>query len=65
MRLEAEGMQTAITQIANSIHAQSGVNKEGVDAAIQLLMLARYLETQGKFAASNSTKVLMFPTKDR
>jgi len=64
MRLEAAGYETAITQIANAIRVQNGVNKDGVDAALQLLMLGRYLETQAKFAASNGTKVLMFPTKD-
>jgi hypothetical protein len=27
-------------------------------------MLRAYLDAQGKFAASNGTKLLMFPTKD-
>lgn len=66
LRLEADGLQKAILTISSAIQGQQkdGAGKEGVDGAMQLLMMARYLETQGKFAASNGTKVLMFPTKD-
>lgn len=38
-----------------------GSAKESVEGAIQFLGLLRYLETQGKFAASDGTTVLMFP----
>jgi regulator of protease activity HflC (stomatin/prohibitin superfamily) len=66
MRLEAEGMQKAITLVSQAISSSAEqASKEAVDGAMQLLLFARYFETQGKFALSNSTKVLMFPTKDR
>jgi len=73
MRLESKSMQHAILHIANAIQSkqQNGAgssrsnNKEGVDGAIQLIMVTRYLETQAKLASSNNTKVLLFPTKDR
>jgi regulator of protease activity HflC (stomatin/prohibitin superfamily) len=65
MRLEAEGMKMAISEIASSIQTQSAIHKESVEGALQMIMLTRYLETQAKFANTNGTKVLMFPTKDR
>jgi regulator of protease activity HflC (stomatin/prohibitin superfamily) len=66
MRLEAEGFRNAMTQIAYAIKYEvDNSNKEGADGALQLLMLSRYLETLARFASSNTTKVLMFPTKDR
>jgi len=41
-------------------------SSDPVDAVLQLLMLLKYMETQASFAGSgnNSTKVLMFPSKD-
>ena len=47
LRLEAEGLQKAILNIASAIQAQQqdGAGKDGVDGAMQLLMMARYLET--------------------
>jgi len=79
MRFEAEGMAEAVNKIASAIssssrgskqgggkHAVRGVSSGGddTDKALQLIMLARYMETQAKFASSEGSKVLMFPTKD-
>jgi len=68
--LEAEGIQLAIRKIAEAIATSNGGNKGGqvgekaMKDALQLLSLVRYMETQGKFASSNGTKVLLFPTRD-
>ncbi|CAB9496992.1 Stomatin-like protein 2, mitochondrial [Seminavis robusta] len=62
MKLESEGLQVAIAQISASI--QGSADNQAVQGAIQLLVFMRYLDTQAKFASTNSTKVLMFPTKD-
>jgi regulator of protease activity HflC (stomatin/prohibitin superfamily) len=68
-RVEAEGLKIAIQTVAQAIRSSSGKangdEKESVEAAVQFLSVIRYMETQAKFAASNGTKVLMFPTKDR
>lgn len=67
VQLEAEGMRHSIEIMANAVvSAQDGgkQTKDAVDAALQMLMLVRYMETQSKFADSNGTKVLMFPSKD-
>lgn len=61
--LEAEGIQIAIQTIANSIISMGADSSTALKEAIKFLGLARYMETQGKFAASEGTKVLMFPTK--
>lgn len=61
--LEAEGIQVAIQTIAKSIIDNGGDSSTALQEAIQFLGLVRYMETQGKFAASEGTKVLMFPTK--
>ncbi len=71
-KLEAQGMNLAIQSVATAIANTGGSyrNQNGrpsenaVKDALQLLTLVRYLETQGKFASSDATKVLMFPTKD-
>jgi len=69
MMTEAEGMEEAIKRVAGAISSCSGsgsdkVHQKDVDKALQLIMLTRYMETQAKFASSEGTKVLMFPTKD-
>lgn len=79
MRVEADGMAEAVQRIAGAISASSRQGKRGgskhengnvspdgddMDKALQLIMLTRYMETQAKFASSDGTKVLMFPTKD-
>ena len=71
--IEAEGIKLAIHSIATAIAGAGGryynqngqLNENSMRDALQLLSLVRYLETQGKFASQNGTKVLMFPTKDR
>lgn len=61
IRIEADGLKLAIQSIASA----TGTGKDSMDAALQILMLTRYMETQAKFADSDGTKLLMFPTKDR
>jgi regulator of protease activity HflC (stomatin/prohibitin superfamily) len=61
LRLEAEGICHSLQAMVKGI---SGGAKESVDAALQMLLYVRYMETQSKFAESNGTKVLMFPSKD-
>ena len=68
-RIEAEGLKVAITTVAQALMSSYGNGHEGsakdsVEGAIQFLGLLRYLETQGKFAASDGTKVLMLPSKN-
>mmetsp|Transcript_4725 Transcript_4725/g.10033 ORF Transcript_4725/g.10033 Transcript_4725/m.10033 type:complete len:356 (+) Transcript_4725:168-1235(+) len=68
-RIEADGLQVAINTVALALvnsygYADEDTRKESVEGAIQFLGLIRYLETQGKFAASNGTKVLMLPSKN-
>lgn len=62
VRKEAEGLRHAIETIAHAIGNQS--DDDGIDKAVQLLMLNRYLEAQTKVANSPGSKILMFPTKD-
>lgn len=69
--LEANGLKDAISIVAQTLSNSygpeySGGNreKESVEGAIQFLSLIRYLETQARFASSDSTKVLMFPSKN-
>ena len=67
-RIEAEGLKVAINTVARALassygNGHKGSAKDSVEGAIQFLSLLRYLETQGKFAASDGTKVLMLPSK--
>jgi regulator of protease activity HflC (stomatin/prohibitin superfamily) len=72
-RIEAEGIKMAIQSLATAISTAGGsyktqngqINERAMQDALQLLSLVRYLETQGKFASKDGTKVLMFPSKDR
>ena len=71
-RLEAEGIRMAIETIAEAISNGTGHSRgtgalasKAMQDALQLLSLVRYLETQSRFSKSDSTKVLMFPTRDR
>ena len=71
-KLEAEGIYAAIQSIAAAIASAGGTyrkqnglpSESAVKDALQLLAWVRYMETQAKFASSDGTKVLMFPTKD-
>ena len=69
-KLEANGLQTAISIVAKTLSDaygpgyDGGASKESVEGAIQFLSLIRYLETQSKFASNEGTKVLMFPSKN-
>lgn len=62
VRKEAEGLRHAIETIAHAVGNQS--DDDGIDKAVQLLMLNRYLEAQTRVADSPGSKILMFPTKD-
>jgi len=62
--IEAEGIKLAIEKVAKAISLNGQINQNDVKDALQLLTFVRYMETQGKFATSEGTKVLMFPTKD-
>mmetsp|Transcript_9378 Transcript_9378/g.13479 ORF Transcript_9378/g.13479 Transcript_9378/m.13479 type:complete len:215 (-) Transcript_9378:26-670(-) len=64
--LEAEGTQSAIRSMAKSIADMSGERSgtKSTDAALQLMLMNRYMQAQEKLANSDNTKVLMFPTKD-
>lgn len=70
LRLEADGLAQSIDRVVDTIErwvAKEFIQDHGsraLESALQLLMLNRYMDTQGKFASSNGTKVLMFPTKD-
>lgn len=63
LRLQATGTKTAIETVAQALADARGKDKT-MEAALQLLMFDRYMETQAKFAMGNNSKVLMFPTKD-
>ena len=63
-RLEADGIRLAIETLANAIAADGQPRNKAIKESLQFLGLVRYLETQGKFASSDSTKVLMFPSQD-
>ena len=58
---EGEGFTFAIDAIASALRTEGD---DGIDKAVQLLMLNRYLEAQTKVANSSGSKVLMFPTMD-
>ena len=65
----AEAQKTTTILKAQALQSSYGDDHEGsakdsVEGAIQFLGLLRYLETQGKFAASDGTKVLMLPSKN-
>jgi len=73
-RIEAEGLKTAIETVSDAVQTKMAdgaaskqgqiTHRESIEKAMEFLALFRYLETQAKFAASNGTKVLMFPSKD-
>jgi len=65
-KLEASGVKQAIDTILGSLRAAEadGTPGEALKSTVQMLMFQRYLEAQEKFAHGNTTKVLMFPTKD-
>jgi len=56
MRLQAEGLSAAISTISQVAGSS--------DAALQLLLWKEYMEAQTSLAGSNSTKTILFPTKD-
>lgn len=65
-RLEATGLQIAIQTLATTLsqYNSSSSKEEALQIAVQFLTVIRYLETHAKFADSDSTKVLMFPSKN-
>lgn len=63
-RLEAEGIRLAIETLANVIAVDGQPRDIAIKESLQFLGLVRYLETQGKFASSDGTKVLMFPSQE-
>jgi len=63
LRVEAEGFKNSIDTIAETLQ-QGGTEGRAVDNAVQMVMMNKYLEAQAKFADSQGTKVLFFPTKD-
>ena len=67
-RIEAKGLKLAIKAVAEAI---AGGNEEhtiptheAMEAAVQFLIAVRYLETQGRVATSNNSKVVLLPSKD-
>lgn len=65
LRLQAEGWKAAIATVSRVMAGSgSGGDKAGVNAALQLLLWKQYMDTQAAFASSNSTKTVLFPTKD-
>lgn len=66
--LEAQGVEAAMMTLRRALSSSTG--ERGLDSvevirdSLQLLSLIRYLEAQAKFAQSDGTKVLMFPSKD-
>lgn len=63
-RLEAEGIKIAIETIARAIEKDNDPQTSAIKESVQFLKLKQYLETQGKFSESSSTKVLMFPSQE-
>jgi len=63
-RLEAEGIRVAIETIANAIAEEGHSRSEAIQDSLRFLMHKQYLETQGKFASSDGTRVLMFPSQE-
>lgn len=73
LRIEAQGLRNAVETIASSLRSGGGGGEgeaggksasDAADAALSVLMLRAYMDAQGKFAESEGTKLLMFPTKD-
>ena len=64
-RLEAEGIRMAIKTVADAMNIDGKSNNKAMQDSLQFLGVVRYLETQGKFASSDGTKVLMFPSMDK
>jgi len=62
LRVEAEGFKNSINTISETLRQKGSDN--AVDNAVQMVMMNKYLEAQAKFADSEGTKVLFFPTKD-
>jgi len=56
VELEAEGA-------ARGLQTLTEANGGNVDAALQVLLLSKYWETQGALATSDNAKVLFFPSK--
>ena len=52
----------ALEEAVEAIKKAGKGEAEATDAAISVLMMRTYLETQGKFAASDGTKLFMFPS---
>jgi len=64
-RIEAEGLREAIRAVAEAIGGNKAIPKsEAVEAAVQFLTAVRYLETQGRVATSDNSKVILLPSKD-
>ncbi len=64
-KLEADGIRIAVKTVVGAL-VQNGIDPStAVRECLQFLGLVRYMEAQGKFAASSGTKFLMFPSQDR
>ena len=59
LETEAEGLAKAL----ETIKASAGGDDGGTSAALQVMMLTKYLETQGALASSPNAKTLFFPSK--
>ena len=55
----------AIKTVADAMNIDGKSNNKAMQDSLQFLGVVRYLETQGKFASSDGTKVLMFPSMDK
>ena len=63
MEIEARAIAQSFTTVTEAMDS-SKAGPVIFQATVQILMLREYLEAQTKFAGNNSTKVLLFPTKD-
>eukprot|EP00614_Pseudopedinella_elastica_P029954 CAMPEP_0172628516 /NCGR_PEP_ID=MMETSP1068-20121228/162376_1 /TAXON_ID=35684 /ORGANISM="Pseudopedinella elastica, Strain CCMP716" /LENGTH=254 /DNA_ID=CAMNT_0013438763 /DNA_START=304 /DNA_END=1068 /DNA_ORIENTATION=- len=63
-RIEADGLKKAFEILSKAIKETGKSDEEAIDATVSLLMMRAYMETQGRFADSNGTKLLMFPGKE-
>lgn len=63
-RVEAEGIRVGIETIAKAIAGEGHSRAQAVKDSLHFLMHKQYLETQGKFASSDGTRVLMFPSQE-
>jgi regulator of protease activity HflC (stomatin/prohibitin superfamily) len=63
-RMEADGIRLAIETLASAISGEGGSRSEAIKDSLKFLMQKQYLETQGKFASSDGTRVLMFPSQE-